>query len=93
MKHSTLLCIAGIMSQALVVLPASAEQFAVGSLNFEIVDNEAMVVYSPEAEGDIVVPSSVAYNGSEYAVTALGENALSNSGITSVILPSTASNI
>lgn len=89
MKHSTLLCIAGIMSQAFGVLPASAEQFAVGSLNFEIVDNEAMVVYSPEAEGDIVVPSSVVYNGAQYAVTALGENALSNSGITSVILPST----
>jgi hypothetical protein len=37
--------------------------------------------------GDIVIPSTVTYNDTEYKVTAIGENAFESSDITSVTIP------
>ena len=43
--------------------------------------------------GSITVPSSVTHNGKTYSVTAIGEEAFRNSGLTSVSLPNTIVNM
>ena len=43
--------------------------------------------YDNEYCGEIVIPSSVVYNGTEYKVTSIGEKAFSSCGLTSITLP------
>ena len=58
--------------------------------------NVAEVVANPTTEysGDIVIPSSVTYEGSEYSVEKINDYAFNNStGITSVTIPSSVKSI
>lgn len=93
MKHFTPHALTGMILSALVALPAAAEPFKVGDLNFEIVDGDASLVYSPDASGDVVIPERVTYEGQTYTVTSIGENALSSGSVTSIVLPGTIKTI
>ena len=93
MKHFTPHTLTGMILSALVALPAAAEPFKVGDLNFEIVDGDASLVYSPDASGDVVIPERVTYEGQTYTVTSIGENALSSGSVTSIVLPGTIKTI
>lgn len=43
--------------------------------------------------GSVSIPSAVTYNGKTYTVTAIGEGAFAESGITSVVIPNTVKEI
>ncbi len=43
--------------------------------------------------GDVVIPSSVEYNGTTYSVTSIGESAFDCSGLTSVTIPNSVTSI
>ena len=72
---------------------ASAQQFEVDGVRYSLdyYGNYA-IVFSSEAEGgytgDIVIPSSVVYNGKNYPVKAIHESAFKeNRNLTSVVIP------
>lgn len=73
--------------------------FASGNLYYKVVklgENRVEVSRAPEGEvysGDIVIPSVAEYNGTEYSVVRIGENAFANSEITSVVIPETIEEI
>ena len=91
--------------------PNTDVDFVVGGISYNITSTEGKTVevtYSSYTEyaidfdsgcsGNIVVPSSVTYGGTTYTVTAIGDNAFSNSkttsgAITSVSLPNTIQRI
>ncbi|MCR5362803.1 MAG: leucine-rich repeat domain-containing protein [Bacteroidales bacterium] len=50
--------------------------------------------YSNEYTGNVVIPSSVTYNGTTYSVTSIGSNAFSDcQGLTSIEIPSSVTSI
>ena len=47
------------------------------------------VIFHDQYKGDIIIPTTVQYNGSSYRVTEIGEKAFEFAGITSISLPET----
>ena len=81
---------------------ASAHDFEVGGIYYNINGNEATVTYrgssyddySNEYTGAVNIPSSVTYNGTTYSVTTIGGNAFRDcSGLTSVTIPNSVTSI
>ena len=81
---------------------ANAHQFEVDGIYYNISGDEAVVTYkgnsyssySNEYSGDVVIPSSVSYNGKNYSVTSIGEGAFYNcSGLTSVTIGNSVTSI
>ena len=89
-----------ILLLALLLLPlvASADEFdydfEVDVICYRILEgNEVEVAREPWKRylytGDMVIPETVVYDGTEYTVTAIGKLAFQGSSITSISLPST----
>lgn len=75
---------------------AMAYDFEVGGIYYEINGSEATVAQSPSYSyrGDVVIPSSVAYQGTTYSVTAIGNKAFYGcTGMTSISMPNTIKSI
>ena len=81
---------------------ATAEDFAVGGIYYNINGDEATVTYkgaSPSSTyyeyfGDVTIPATVTWEGTTYPVTAIGEGAFSNcSEVTSVSIPNSVIDI
>ena len=81
---------------------ASAHDFKVGGIYYNINGNEATVTYrgssyyaySNEYTGAVNIPSSVTYNGTTYSVTTIGSYAFSGcTGLTSVTIPNSVTTI
>ena len=75
-------------------LEVSATSFEVDGIFYNVVSaNAVKVVEAPEGhayEGDIVIPSSVTYDGTEYTVTQVSREAFwENTALKSVVFPST----
>ena len=81
----------------LTVVTASANGTLVGDLYYTFSGSNAIVTYTcdekPTADGqnaytgDIVIPATVNYGGTDYNVTEIGEGAFFRSTITSVVIP------
>lgn len=57
-------------------------------------DNDYMLKFYNCYSGDVVIPSTVTYDGKEYSVTGIGKNAFSMcSGLTSVTIPNSVTSI
>ena len=75
----------------LAALPANAYDFMVKGIAYNITSNGTVEVThrgSYKYSGDIIIPSSVTYEGTTYSVTTIGEDAfMSCLNLTSVIIP------
>ena len=81
------------MLLTLVAATASAQDFEVDGICYNILsedDRTVMVTESPYGySGEVVIPAEVTYDGSTYAVTAIGDYAFSDCyALTSVDMPS-----
>ena len=89
----------------LLSVAVNAHDFEVGGIYYNITDatNKTVEVtykgssyyeYSNEYTGNVVIPESVAYNGSTYSVTSIGNDAFfSCDGLTSVEIPNSVTGI
>lgn len=68
-------------------LPAFADEFTVDGLNYMIEEGVVSLSYNSGATGDIVIPATVNYQGTDYPVTAIGDYAFGWAQITSVKFP------
>ena len=82
------------------ILPVSAYDFQVDGIYYNIngeevtVTNETGESNSNSYSGDVVIPSSVSYEGKSYSVTSIGEYAFQNCfHVTSVMIPETVVSI
>ena len=77
------------------VLPMSAYDFQTDGIYYGLNGEEATVVQGDTPySGDVVVPSSVSYDGNTYSVTAIGETAFEScSELISIALPNTVTTI
>lgn len=92
-------CIRGLLLflAAGYVAGAYAYDFQVDGIYYTIVgetvevdDDGSYAAYS----GEVIIPPSVTYNGKEYPVTSIGDNAFWNcTGLTSVTIPSLVTSI
>ena len=90
------------MVALLCSVAASAHDFKVDGIYYNISGDEAIVTYrgndsweyNYEYSGDVIIPSSVSYNGKNYSVTSIGVAAFSEcSGLTSVEIPNSVTYI
>lgn len=64
------------------------ETGTIGDVKYLLDEGEATILDQPDnLAGDIVVPSSVTYNGTEYTVNRMMDGAFSSTQITSIVLP------
>ncbi len=86
-----------------LLLPATAtaHDFCVDGIYYNINGNEATVTYMGTSSwnhntyyGDVTIPSAVIYNGTTYSVTTIGASAFENcNGLTSVTIPNSVTSI
>ena len=76
------------------VLPLRATSFRAEGFNWEITSDstirlakESPYQFFYDIEGDLVIPEFVNYNGHDYSVTAIGDNALALTKITAIQIP------
>ena len=84
-KRATFAVLLTLLLSAVGVTNATAQTFAVGNLNYSINSDGATVtvtghVDGTNASGELVIPESVGYYSSTYAVTAIAEYAFQNCG-------------
>lgn len=68
----------------------AAQEISVGEVMYLLDDGEATVItQSTTLTGDIIVPETVAYDGKDYTVTRVLDNAFKDAQITGISLPKT----
>ncbi|MBP3800266.1 MAG: leucine-rich repeat protein, partial [Bacilli bacterium] len=82
----------------MILLPmvASADAVEIGGIYYNLITkgNIAEVTSNPNKySGNITIPESVKYEGIEYGVTAIGDNAFENSDIITVTIPNSVTTI
>ena len=68
---------------------SSAQEFQYGGLNYMLEDGVVYVGYNSDAEGDVVIPGTVRYEGVSYPVSGIGDGAFSWAAVSSVEIPGT----
>ena len=93
------------LAMLLCAISASAEDFSVDGIYYNIIDSEKLTVevtyrgsssnsYSNEYLGDVVIPETVTYESKTYSITSIGEYAFCYcSSLTSVTIPNSVTSI
>ncbi len=90
------------LTMLLCSVVASAHDFEVDGIYYNISSNEVSVTYmgdnsnfyENEYSDDVVIPETVTYNGKTYSVTSIGYNAFySCDGLTSITIPNSVTSI
>ena len=64
------------------------------TLYYDITSDSTVEVVNTDVSGDVVIPSTIPYNGTTYRVTSIGESAFEDcSGLTSVTIPNSVTSI
>ena len=76
-------------------MAASAYDFQEGGFSYNILSETDLTVEVAKgpSDGDVSIPSAVAYNGQTYSVTSIGYRAFRQSGITSITIPESVTSI
>ena len=81
----------------LVSVTANAYDVEIDGIFYNLSGGRAIVTYDTYGhssyDGDIVIPSSVTYNGREYTVKEINSFAFEQSTVTSVVIPNTVTSI
>ena len=93
-----LYCFSLLLLALLLPATASAYDFMVGGIYYNIIGNEVSVTYKNtnfnSYSGAITIPKTVSYNGMTYTVTAIGGSAFADcTGLTRVNIPNTVTSI
>lgn len=94
MRKFTFRFLAALM--ALVSINANAADFTVGEVNYSTTSDNTccLVSVTTACPLDLVIPATVSYNGKDYSVTKIGENAFTNcAGMTTCVVPATVNYI
>ena len=88
-SNSCLLSIILFIAMTGITIPAGAFDFEVDGIYYNAAGSMATVTYgSSKYTGDIAIPSTVTYNGSDFTVMMIGDEAFLNcSSLTSVTIP------
>lgn len=83
------------LSVCALCIPAGAETFSVGNLNFEITGkNTCRLTASPGASGTLALPSTLTYENADYTLTSISGSALANAtGLEALLVPGTVTEI
>ena len=85
------------MAMLIIPLCASAQYFTVGGIAYSVLsptDHTVEVTYKNSYyHGNISIPSTVTYSGTEYDVVALGEEAFYRASLTGISIPSSVTQI
>jgi len=91
------ICLTLIFLLLLATLPISAESFTVNGIYYRTVNDKSVMVVKTNDysyKGDVIIPSTVEYNGKSYSVQKINNYAFSNcSFLTSVSLPNSITEI
>lgn len=97
MKHTRILHFVCGMAMLIIPLCASAQYFTVGGIAYSVLsptDHTVEVTYKNSYyRGNISIPSTVTYSGTEYDVVALGEEAFYRASLTGISIPSSVTQI
>ena len=92
-----LVSVSSMLSLVASVCAADGDSFSYNGLNYTVLSESAKtceVAKTPDAAGAVTVPEKAVFNGSDYTVTTLGEDAFFlNIDMTSVSLPGTLTTI
>lgn len=82
------------MTLLISVLLTVSAMFTMDNINYSIANNEATVVYSPKAKGEVTIPSTIRYKGGTYPVVAIADSAFFDVyEVTAINLPRSISKI